>query len=130
MKKIIKFILIIPVILFVIYIGFLSYIKSSININSIKDNINKSLSDKIQEYKQHQLFLKKDIKFAIRGKINLSIFPTIKIIVNDININDVQYRDNILSINVKDVEFKLGFFNFLRKTYIKKPSSQRVKMTA
>ena len=115
MKKIIKFILIIPVILFVIYIGFLSYIKSSININSIKDNINKSLSDKIQEYKQHQLFLKKDIKFAIRGKINLSIFPTIKIIVNDININDVQYRDNILSINVKDVEFKLGFFNFLRK---------------
>ena len=80
MKKIIKFILIIPVILFVIYIGFLSYIKSSININSIKDNINKSLSDKIQEYKQHQLFLKKDIKFAIRGKINLSIFPTIKII--------------------------------------------------
>ena len=115
MKKIIKLLLILPVLLFVSYIVFLLYIKNSINIIDIKNNINKSLSEKIQEYKKHQLFLKKDIKFLIRGRVELSVFPTIKIVVNDISLNDIQFRSNLFSVNIKKTELKLSFFDFLKK---------------
>lgn len=115
MKKIVKCLLILFIILFTTYMGFLSYIKNSVNVITIKDGLNESFASKIQEYKQHHSFAKKDIKFLIRGKVILSVFPKVKITVNDINLNDIQFRGHLLSVNIKKLELRLNFLDFLKK---------------
>ncbi len=115
MKKIAKLLLILLVIPFIGYAGFLLYLKNSINVVAIRNDLNGSFAEKIQEYKKHHSFAKKDIKFLIRGKVVLSVFPKVKIMVNDVNLNDVQFRGHLLSINIKKLELRLNFLDFLKK---------------
>lgn len=113
--KLVKVLLIVLLFLLLIYFLVLTIIKNSFNINSFKNNINSEIATKILEYNKHYLFQKKNIKFLIRGGVSFSIFPNIKLIINDINIENVQYKDILLTANIKKVEINLDFLNFLKK---------------
>lgn len=112
MKKILIFFV------FTIIFGYfitLLIIKNSFNITQIKNNINTELLSKIEEYNKHYLFQKKEIKFAIRGSTNLMVFPNIRLVVNDVDIRNTQYKDILISTNISKIEIKLNFLDFFKK---------------
>lgn len=116
MKKIVKnTIIILPILLFLAYLTLLIFIKNSLDRNKVRNSINESLELKIKEYKKHYLFQNKDIKFSIQGGISISSIPTLKMIIKDIIIKDVQYRDNLFSTIIKKIEIKLSFKDFFKK---------------
>ena len=112
-KKILKIIFILIIIALLCGFGFLFYLKSSINTNLIKDNINNSILPVLQEYNKHYHFKDKEIRFNVRGSITIS-FP-FKLIINDIDIKNIQYKDVLLSGNIKKVEIKLSPKDLLNK---------------
>lgn len=94
---------------------FLLTIKNLFNTNTIKNSINSAVAVKIAEYNKHYLFQKKEIKFSIRNSINLLVFPSAKIIINDFDLKNVQYRDLSINMNIKKIEINLDYLDLLRK---------------
>lgn len=116
MKKIVKnTIIILPILLILAYLTLLIFIKSSLDTNNIRNKINESLDSKIKEYKNHYLFKNRDIIFSIQSPISISAIPSIKMVIRNIKMKDIQYRNNLFSINIKRIEIKLGFKDFFKK---------------
>lgn len=110
-----KFLIFFLLLIFFGYFIALTIIKNSFNTVEIKNSINNIAIEKIAEYNKHYSFQKKEIKFSIRNSINLTVFPNIKLIVNDFDIKNTQYKDVILNMNIKKIEITLNFFDFFKK---------------
>ena len=113
MKKLLKLFLIIFVILIIIFFGFITYLKNSINLNSLKQNINNSTALILEEHNKHYHFKDKELKFSINGQINI-VFP-FKLIISNIDIKNIQYKDVLINGNIKKIEIKLNIKDLLNK---------------
>jgi hypothetical protein len=71
---------------------------------------------KIGEYNEHYLFREKNIKFLVKNGISLAIFPNIKLTINGLEAENIQYRETLLHMNIKKIEVGLNLANFLNKT--------------
>ncbi|MDR3079303.1 MAG: hypothetical protein LBU15_04700 [Rickettsiales bacterium] len=81
----------------------------------MRNQINDSLRAEIAEYKENYFLQNKDVRFSIDGKIELSMFPTIKLRVNNLNLSAVQYRNYSLNANVRKIELSPSFIGLLGK---------------
>ena len=113
MKKLLKLFLIIFIIFIVVFFGFITYLKNSINLNSLKQNINSSTALILEEHNKHYHFKDKELKFSINGQINI-VFP-FKLVINNIEIKNIQYKDVLINGNIKKIEIKLNIKDLLNK---------------
>lgn len=113
--KLLKILLFLILALFTVYIGFLLVIKNYFKVDELRGKINEEISTKIAEYNEHYLFSKRNVKFNVRGNISLLVFPRLNLVINDVILENVQYRDLLLQGNIKKVEIKLNFRSFLKK---------------
>ncbi len=90
-------------------------LKNSFNTKALKRRINKDILEKIVEYNKHHMFENKEIKFFVQGNISLTIFPKLKLIINNVVVENVQYRDILTRANIKKIEIKLDFKKFFSK---------------
>ncbi len=115
MAKIVKILFYIIIGLFILYLGTLFVLKNSFNTNALKKRINRDIIEKISEYNKHHMFEDKEIKFFVNGNISLTIFPKLKLVINNVVIENVQYRDILTHINIRKIEVKLNFNKFFSK---------------
>ena len=80
--------------------------------------MNNKIAEQIKTYNNNYHFKDKEIKFAIRGSINLS--PSIKprIIINDFDMKNIQYKDVLLNMNIKKIEIGIDLTSLLNKKIV------------
>jgi hypothetical protein len=54
------------------------------------------------------------MRFSIDGKIELSVFPSVKLIINNVNLAAIHYRGQSIDAAIRRVEVRLGFAAFFR----------------
>lgn len=113
MKIAVKIIFALVILVVLGVLGFLFYIRSLVDVNSIRSSINGNMSKTLQEYNNHYHFKNKNIAFNIKGQISVS-FPS-KLIINDIYIENIQYKDVLLNGNIKKVEVELNRKDLMKK---------------
>lgn len=113
--KFIKFLSFLFLLLFFAYIGLLAVLKASFNTGQLRNRINNEIANKIAEYNKHYLFKDKEIKFFINGGLNLMIFPKLKLVANDVVLENIQYRDILIHSKIKKIEINLNFSKFFAK---------------
>ena len=123
-KNIIRAILIIMVIIILAFFMLIFYLKKSVNITQIKDTLNNKIVEQIKTYNNNYHFKDKEIKFAIRGSINLSPSIKPKIIINDFDMKNIQYKDVLLNMNIKKIEIGVDLTSLLNKKIV--PTSVNV----
>ncbi|MDR2777767.1 MAG: hypothetical protein LBB24_03290, partial [Rickettsiales bacterium] len=109
-----KSLLIIPGLAMLAYFVLLTVARNRLNAPEIKSRINNALSREIEEYRKNHFFQDKNVRFSVDGKIELSIFPSAKLKINNLNLSEIQYRDYLVNLNIKKIEIKLSFISLMR----------------
>ncbi|MDR1494561.1 MAG: AsmA family protein [Rickettsiales bacterium] len=112
-----KIVLIVPGMAVLSYFVFLTIVKNQLNAPEIKSRINSALSEEIAGYKENYFLQNKNIRFSIDGRIDLSIFPSARLRIDNVNMSAIQYRDYSLNANIRRIEIRLGLMGLLRKKF-------------
>jgi hypothetical protein len=95
-------------------IALIIFTNQNYNAKKIESEINAKIENEIAKVEEHYLLKDKEVRFKMKGA-RIKVFPTTKIIIDNLEIKNIQHRDITFNGDIKTIEIKLGLGDIFRK---------------